>query len=142
MYKKNHVPLPQGPFGPKGWCNHPRSKYTDVLKLHDDGTILARRPGGNADDDVVGISTSPMHRFEQGYYCEIECLTVDPENTTSGCMGLGVTFSQPADLHKLPKRLDRLKQGWWGGVEGGVLGFVWVFRLGGEFYNPRRVEHW
>jgi hypothetical protein len=62
------------------------------------------------DDGVIGMTKQPVHRFDQGYYFEVEIEAVT--NSNVGCLGLGVTFMRPTDLAKMPRRLEKLKQGW------------------------------
>ena len=67
--------------------------------------------GVEDDDGVVAMTSAPMHRFEQGYYFEVEIESVN--NSAVGCLGLGVTFMRPKDIPKMPRRLEKLKQGWY-----------------------------
>lgn len=52
---------------PLGWALAPRSKYTDMLQLGDEASVLARRPGCVSDDQVLAISADPIPRFQAGY---------------------------------------------------------------------------
>ena len=67
--------------------------------------------GVEDDDGVVAMTSAPIHRFEQGYYFEVEIESVN--NSAVGCLGLGVTFMRPKDIPKMPRRLEKLKQGWY-----------------------------
>eukprot|EP00392_Amoebophrya_sp_AT5.2_P001045 g1047.t1 len=115
------------------------------------------------EDDVLGMTNAPVGYFpDHGYYVEIEVDAIDDPSIKAGCMGLGVTFMRPHDLKvaadgatgtsppsaaKLPKRLEKLKQGWFftGPYKGGSTRRVYRhgkkdirFILDGEEAEPLR----
>ncbi len=94
---------------------------------------------------MIGITETPIHRFDYGYYIEVE--VTDVSETEAGCMGLGITFMRPGDLARMPKRLEKLKQGWFftGPYKGGTTRRVYRhgkkdirFILDGEEKSPLR----
>jgi len=120
------------------------------LSILQKSTIISRSDGAQAtrrtDDECIGITSSPIPRFEHGYYVEVQ--VADMDDAPHGCMGLGVTCMNPDAMeHPLPKRLEKMEQGWFftGPYKGGTTRRVYRhgkkdirFILDGEEVQPLR----
>ncbi|CAD7941280.1 unnamed protein product [Amoebophrya sp. A120] len=139
-----------------GFAPRPCARFTSFrgnLIMHRTSDEVSGDGNGkpsDVEDEVVGITDRPVQYFDDhGYYVEIEVgSTLAQEEQSSGCMGLGVTFMRPDEVgSRMPKRLEKLKQGWFftGPYKGGTTRRVYRhgkkdirFILDGEESEPLR----